>query len=53
MTDISSTKDIIRRVTFGIPKGTKNTISIAFSVDILISNDNIISDEHKAKNVLK
>ena len=40
MTDILSTKEIVKHTTFGIPKGMKNaeSISIAFSVDILIRN---------------
>ena len=47
MTDISSTKEIIKRATLGFPREWKNPISIpiAFRVDILIRNENIISKE--------
>ena len=40
--DILSTKEIIKYVTLGIPKGMKNTVSIsfAFTIDILIRNEN-------------
>ena len=39
----------------GIPKGMKNAISIsvAFSTDILIRNEDITSEERKTKNHLK
>ena len=45
-------KEIIKRETLWIPKGMNNgiSISIAFSVDILIKNENIISEECKTKN---
>ena len=48
MMDILSTKEIIEHVTLGILKGMKNAISIsfAFTIDILIRNENI-------KNCLK
>ena len=40
MTDILSTKEIMKLATLGTPKRIKNTVSIfiAFSVDILIRN---------------
>ena len=46
MAYILSTEETIKHVFLGIPKGMKNTISIsiAFSVDILIRSENIISD---------
>ena len=49
MMDILSTKEIINCATFGIPKGMKNavSVSIAFTIDILIRNENIGSKEHK------
>ena len=48
-------KKVIQRATLGIPKGMKNavSISIAFSLDFLIRNENIISEERKTKNRLK
>ena len=41
--DILSTKEIIKHVTLGIPKGMKNAISttFAFTIDILIRNEKI------------
>ena len=53
MTDILSAKEIIKRATLGIPKGIKNAISIVFSVDALIRNGHIISEERTTKNRLK
>ena len=55
MTDMRSIKEIIQRATLGIPKGMENavSISIAFSFDFLIRNENIISKERKTKNRLK
>ena len=52
--DILSTKKIIHCATQGIFKGIKNAISIsvAVSVDSLIRNEKIISEEHKTKNCL-
>ena len=65
MKGILSTKEIIERATLGIPKGMKNIVSIyiafsvdilirnenmIFSVDILIRNENIIFEERKTKN---
>ena len=46
-------KDIIQRATLRIPKGMKNAVSIstAFSIDMLIRNENIISKERKTKSV--
>ena len=52
MTDILSAKEMIKRAT--LSKGMKKnaiSISIAFSIDILIRNENLISEEHKTKNV--
>ena len=49
MTDILSTKEIIKCVTLSIFKGMKN----AFNVDILIRNENIFFEEHKTKNRVK
>ena len=47
MTDILNTKEIVNRAIIGIPKGMKkcNFIFIAFSVDILVRNKNIDSEE--------
>ena len=55
MMDMRSFKEIIHRATLRIPKGMKNAvfISIAFFLDVLIRNENIISKEHKTKNCLK
>ena len=55
MTDILSTKDINQHVTLGISKGLKNAvfIAIAISVDILIRNETMISEEHKAKKTFE
>ena len=49
MTDTSSTKEIIQRATLWIPEGMNNviSISIAFIVDILIRDENTISEEQK------
>ena len=51
MTDMRSVKEIIQRATLGIPKGVKNAvyISTAFSIDISMRHENIISEEHKTK----
>ena len=48
MIDILSTEEIIKHVNLEIPKGMKNAISIsfAFTIDILIRNEN-------TKNCLK
>ena len=53
MADIGSAKEIIQRAILGIPKGMKvsSSISIAFSVEILTRNENIMSEEHKTKNL--
>ena len=53
--DIGSIKEIIQCATHRILKGIKNavSISIAFSFDFLIRNENIISEEHKIKSRLK
>ena len=55
MTDMRSIKAVIQRATLGIPKGMKKTvsISIAFSLDVLIRNENITFEECKTKNRLK
>ena len=52
MTDILNRKEIIKRVTLGIPKGMNNAVSffIAFNLDILIKNENIISEECITEN---
>ena len=44
MTDMPSIKEIIQRATLGIPKGMKNadSISVAFSINILIRNENTV-----------
>ena len=44
---------MIQSATLGIPKGMKNavSISIAFCLDFLIRNQNIASEECKAKTV--
>ena len=46
-------KEIIQRAALRIPKGIKNavSISIAFCFDLLIGNENTISEEHKPKTV--
>ena len=51
VTDILSTKELIRHATLWIPKLMEKliSISIAFSVDILIRNKNLASEEHKTK----
>ena len=49
-------KEIIQHATLEIPKGMKKntvSISIAFSIDILIRNENITFEEYKTKNHLK
>ena len=54
MTDILNTKEIIQRATLLISKGMKKiaiSIPIAFSIDTLLRNENIISEERKSKNV--
>ena len=57
MTNILNTKEIIKYVTLGIPKGMKKkfavSISSALRVDILVRNKNGISKEYKTKNRLK
>ena len=53
MTDISNTKEIVKRATLGILNRINNAISIAFGVDILIRNKNLYSEEHKTKNCSK
>ena len=52
MRDISTTKEITKLSTLGIPMEMKNVISIpiAFIVDIFIRNKSITSVEHKTKN---
>ena len=52
MTDMWSIKETIQRATLSIPKGIKNavSISIAFSLDVLIRNENITFEERKTKN---
>ena len=54
MTGILSKKEIIQHASIWIPKGMKNavSISIAFSNDVLIRNENIISKERKTKSHL-
>ena len=51
MTDILSTKEIINRATFGIPKGMEkcNFYFYCFGIDVLIKTENIISEERKNK----
>ena len=53
MTNILSIKEIIQHETLWIPKGMKQAISvsIAFSVGILIRNKNIIPRNAKQKTV--
>ena len=54
MIDILSTKEIIQCASLRIPKGMKRKqfpISIAFSADILIRNDNKILEEHKVLKI--
>ena len=56
MADMGSIKEMIQCATLGIPKGMKKnafSISIAFCLDILIRNENIISEECKTNNRLK
>ena len=55
MADLWSKKQMIQCATLGIPKGIKNAvcISIAFSLDFFIRNENITSEECKTKNCLK
>ena len=56
MTDIVSMKEIIESAILGIPKGTKKnaiSIPIAFGIDILIRNENIISEKYRTKDRLK
>ena len=47
-------KMLEKRANLGIPKKMKNAVSISidFSVDILIRNENIISQEHKTKQTV-
>ena len=51
MTDILNIKEKTKRATVGIPKGMKKavSISIAFSVNVLIRNETIISQQRKTK----
>ena len=44
-------KEIIQRATLWLPKECKNAIPIfiAFSIDVLIRDENIISEERKTK----
>ena len=51
MTDILNIKEKTKRATVGIPKKMKKavSISIAFSVNILIRNEIIISQQRKTK----
>ena len=55
MTDILSIIERIQRAILWIPKGMKKCsfYFIAFSVDILIRNENIVPEERKTKNCLK
>ena len=55
MSDTLSKKETTKRATLGTPKGMKNAVSssIAFSTDILIRNENIISEERKSKNLFE
>ena len=53
MTDMRSIKEIFQPATLGILNGIKNAISIAFSLDILTTKENVTSDECKTKNCLK
>ena len=56
MMDIVSTKEIIKRSKFGVPKLMKKnavSFSFAFAFDILVRTENIVSEEHKTKNQLK
>ena len=56
MIDMWRIQEIIQRATLGIPKGMKKnaiSISIAFSINILIRNENITSEQHKTKKPLK
>ena len=55
MADMRSIKEMIQCATLGIPKGTKNAVSIfiAFCLDFLIRNENINSEECKTKSRLK
>ena len=48
-------KEVTQRATLGSPKGMKNavSISIAFSHDFLIRNEDIVSEEWKTRNRLK
>ena len=53
--DVLSIKEIIQHGSLWIPKGMKkcNFCFIAFSIDILIRNENMISQERETKNRLK
>ena len=53
MTDILSIEEIIQRATLWIPKGIKNCnfYSIAFSINILVRDENIIFEEWRTKTV--
>ena len=56
MMDILNIKEIIQLAALCIPKGMKKNavfISIAFNVNILIRNENIISEQRKTKTCLK
>ena len=54
MTHVLSKKECNVRP-YGFPRESKNatSISIAFRVEILIGNENIISEECKTRNLLK
>ena len=53
MMDMQSIKEIIQYATLGIPKGMKKSVSIssAFSLDVLIRNEGIISKETENKKL--
>ena len=55
MMDMLTIKEIIQSVILGIPKGMKKCsfCFIAFSLDFLIRNENITSEECKTKKCLK
>ena len=56
MTDVLSTKEIFHRATLRISKRTEKkaiSISIASGIDVLISNEEVTSEEHKTKSSLK
>ena len=53
MVDMYIIIEIIQRATLGIPKGMKkcNFYFIAFSINILMRNENITFKEHKTKAI--